>query len=138
MAAKTKTKNARDNKLYRKWANDPSLDLEDRDYLHDFYYRRRHLATAIDPDGDGSLRSLRYQIELGDMDQVTCDGLELIHKRDGEEIFWEASRRLLIEVLRSIEYIGGDLPQSWRRMFEELVAEMRKEDARGELPAIAA
>jgi len=75
------------------------------------------------------------------MDQVTCDGLELIFRRHGEEIFWEASRRLLIEVLKSIEYIGGDLPKPWRRMFEELVAEMRKEDApvrRAKLPAIAA
>jgi hypothetical protein len=92
------------------------------------------LATAIDPEGDGKMRSLKYQIECDEMDQVTCDGLQLIHERDGEEIFWEASRQMLIEVLKSIEYIGGDLPKPWRRMFEELVAEMRKEDA----PAIAA
>ena len=73
--------------------------------------RGGHLQTAIDPDGDGKMRSLKYQIECDEMDQVTCDGLQQIYKRDGEEIFWEASRRLLIEVLKSIEYIGGDLPK---------------------------
>jgi len=141
MPAKTKraTKaNARDNKLYLKWANDPSLGPEDRDYLHDFYYRRRHPQTAIDPDGDGKMRSLKYQIECDEMDEATCDGLQQIYKRDGEKIFREASRQMLIEVLRSIEYVGCDLPKPWRRTFKELVAEMRKDDARGKLPAVSA
>jgi len=47
--------------------------------------------------GTGKCAALKYQIELDEMDQVTCDGLELIYGRDGEEIFWEASRQMLIE-----------------------------------------
>jgi hypothetical protein len=47
MPAKPKTSakrkaNARDNKLYQKWDNDP--DPKARDYMRDFCYRRRHLA----------------------------------------------------------------------------------------------
>jgi len=49
------------------------------------------------PMGTGKCAALKYQIELDEMDQVTCDGLELIYSRDGEEIFWEASRQMLIE-----------------------------------------
>jgi hypothetical protein len=134
-AAKPKTKRTtkvktRDNGLWRKWENDPDIDPEARAYMCDVYYRRRHLATAIDPNCDR--RGLKYEIELNEMDQVTCEGLELINKRDGAEIFKEASRSLLIEVLGSIEYVGGSLPKPWRSMLKVLVAERREEEARND------
>ena len=64
------------------------------------------------------------------MDDGTFSGLEQIYKRDGAEIFNEASRDLLLEVLRSIEYFRGALPNSWRGMMRELIAEQRKEENR--------
>jgi hypothetical protein len=137
MPAKPKTKRTakaktRDNGLWRKWENDPAIDPEGRNYMRDFYYRRRHLATAIDPNWDRRRRSPKYEIELNEMDAATCEGLELIYKRDGAEIFKEASRSLLIEVLRSIEYVGSSLPKPWRSMLKVLVAERQEEEARND------
>jgi hypothetical protein len=39
----------------------------DRDSMHDFYYRHRHLAIATDPDGSG--RMLKYRLEVEEMDK---------------------------------------------------------------------
>jgi hypothetical protein len=123
VGAKTKI---RDNKLYRIWANDPGVDPEDRDYLHNFYFRRRHLATGISDNGD--FRMLKYQIEADEMDEATCDGLKQIYQRDGAEIFEEVSLDLLKRMLGSIEYVGGGLPKRWRRILKELVAEQRERE----------
>jgi hypothetical protein len=146
-AAKPKTKRTtkakpRDNGLWRKWANASNLDPEEREYMRDYYFLRRHLATAI----DGGRRRPKYEIEFDEWDQSTGDGLELIFKRDGAEIFNEVARRSLIEVLRSIEYVGGSLPKRWRSMLKELFADRHEEEApdrvrrrarRGARPAIA-
>jgi hypothetical protein len=90
---------AYDNKLWRKWDNDSKVQPEDRDWMHNFYYSRRHLAAASDP---GGMRDLKYKIELDKMDTVTCGGLERIYKRDGAEIGDEVALDLLMEVLKSI------------------------------------
>jgi hypothetical protein len=129
---------AYDNKLWQK------LDYvypEDRDWMHDFFYHRRHLATAR----NGGTRDLKYRIELDKMDAFTCDGLERIYKRDGKEIGDEVALDLLKEVLQSIAFARGSLPKPWLRMRKELVAEFWKREARkdarmrpGDRPAPAA
>jgi hypothetical protein len=149
-ATKPKTKRAakaraqfRDNGLWRKWDNDPDVEPQDRAFMHNFYYRRRHLAIGTSARRSG--RTLKYQIELGDMDEVTCNGLERIYKRDGADIFKEASRDLILAVLGSIDYVGG-LPKQYRSMKKQLLAELfgqqKKDDARAlrryKRPSIAA
>jgi hypothetical protein len=62
---------------HAEYADEPDF----RDYMHDCFYRRGHLATAIDPHGSG--RRLKYQIEVDEMDKAISDGLNLIYKRDG-------------------------------------------------------
>jgi hypothetical protein len=151
-AAKPKTKRTakaktRDNKLWRAWENDPDLTPEERAYMRDFFYRRRHLAVVADPCGGP--RILKCRAELEETDDAAYQALKRIYERDGAEIFKEARRESLIGVLTSIEMIGG-LPKPWRRMLKELVAEMRQEEARidarlnrqrnrrGDRPAVAA
>jgi hypothetical protein len=92
------------------------------------HYQRRHLATGIDLVCGGP-RNLKYEIERAQMASDTYDGLELIYKRDGAEIFEEVAGALLWEVLWQAE-IRGCLPRAWRRMKNELRDEQKKEDAR--------
>jgi hypothetical protein len=129
------------------WENDPDLTPEERAYMRDFFYRRRHLAVVADPCGGP--RILKCRAELEETDDAAYQALKRIYERDGAEIFKEARRESLIGVLTSIEMIGG-LPKPWRRMLKELVAEMRQEEARidarlnrqrnrrGDRPAVAA
>jgi hypothetical protein len=103
-----------DNKLYRKFENDRDSAPEDRDFMREFYYRRRHLATGISPNGN--FRTLKYKVEVEEIKWAVHDGLKAIKERESAEIVKEVSSDLLFDVLHSIEFFRGGLPKSWRNL----------------------
>jgi hypothetical protein len=60
----------------------------------DFCYRRRHLETTPDV-ACGRVREFKYIIELTGLDHVISTTLNRIRKRDGANIFSEATDHLL-------------------------------------------
>ena len=129
MAAKPKAKprsakgetEGYDNKLYRKFENDRDSAPEDRDFMREFHYRRRHLATGINPNGNS--RTLKYEVEVEEIKQAVHDGLKAIKERESAEIIKEVSSDLLFDVLHSIDCFRGGLPKSWRSLMNKLRAE---------------
>jgi hypothetical protein len=77
---------------------------------------------------DTGHRSLKYEIESDWFFELMDGGLEFIKERDGEQIFNEVSRRLLIETLELIQYHRGSLPKSQCSLVKELIAERYAED----------
>ena len=124
MAAKPKAKprsakggtEGYDNKLYRKFENDRDSAPEDRDFMREFYYRRRHLATGINPNGNS--RTLKYEVEVEEIKQAVHDGPKAIKERESAEIIKEVSSDLLFDVLHSIDCFRGGLPKSWRSLMK--------------------
>ena len=52
--------------------------------MREFYYRRRHLATGINPNGNS--RTLKYEVEVEEIKQAVHDGLKAIKERESAEI----------------------------------------------------
>jgi hypothetical protein len=116
-----------DNKLYRQFERPDRVADEDDAFFREYYFRRRHLAWGRSESGE---RMLKYEIESGCLDEMLFDGLALIKERDGDQIFDEVSRDLLIEALTSIEYLRGSLPNSWRGLLQALCVERRADEAK--------
>jgi hypothetical protein len=57
-------------------------------------------------------------------------GLLFIKERDGEQIFNEVARDLLIAAFEHIEEFRGSLPKSQRSLLKELIAERRAEEVK--------
>jgi hypothetical protein len=117
-----------DNKLYREFERPgPGLSSspEDNAFMREYCFRRRHLAWGR---ADTGHRRLKYEIESDWFFELMDGGLEFIKERDGEQIFNEVSRRLLIETLELIQYHRGSLPKSQRSLLKELIAERYAED----------
>jgi hypothetical protein len=120
-----------DNKLYRKFENDRDSAPEDRGFMREFYYRRRHLATGIN---QWQLRTLKYEVEVEEIKQAVHDGLKAIKERESAEIINEVSSDLLFDVLHSIDCFRGGLPKSWRSLMNKLRAEGWAKETRAACP----
>jgi hypothetical protein len=112
MAAKSRkstTKaNARDNKLYLEYEKpDPdetASQRRDRRLHRDYLFRRRHLATVIDPNG---FRTMKWTVEVDDVESTMDEAMERILNRDGRLIYKEASDDLLRRFACTINHMDG-------------------------------
>jgi hypothetical protein len=123
---------AYDNKLYRVYEGPDAGTFSDDAYAREYYFRRRHLAWGWERLGGGKRRSkqLKCHIEYRACFRNIEDTLDVIYARDGEQIYREEARNLLLAFVADINgNFDGPLAQSMRSLLNELKADRAAERA---------